>query len=102
MKVAYLVNQYPHVSHSFIRREIAALEPFGDRALRAQMADLAEAGLDPSGVAATLAELAALVGFVNLELSGHFVGTADPADRLFDALVRRQCATLRLGDSVRP
>ena len=28
-KVAYLVNQYPHVSHSFIRREIAALETQG-------------------------------------------------------------------------
>ncbi len=26
MKIAYLVNQYPKVSHSFIRREIAALE----------------------------------------------------------------------------
>jgi len=29
MKVAYLVNQYPHVSHSFIRREIAGLETLG-------------------------------------------------------------------------
>lgn len=29
MKVAYLVNQYPHVSHSFIRREILALEAHG-------------------------------------------------------------------------
>lgn len=29
MKVAYLVNQYPHVSHSFIRREILALEGHG-------------------------------------------------------------------------
>jgi glycosyltransferase involved in cell wall biosynthesis len=29
MKVAYLVNQYPHVSHSFIRREILALEMHG-------------------------------------------------------------------------
>jgi glycosyltransferase involved in cell wall biosynthesis len=28
-KVAYLVNQYPHVSHSFIRREIVALEARG-------------------------------------------------------------------------
>ena len=27
--VAYLVNQYPHVSHSFIRREIAGLEEAG-------------------------------------------------------------------------
>jgi colanic acid/amylovoran biosynthesis glycosyltransferase len=29
MKVAYLVNQYPKVSHSFIRREITALEAQG-------------------------------------------------------------------------
>ncbi|MDB4983504.1 MAG: colanic acid biosynthesis glycosyltransferase WcaL [Myxococcales bacterium] len=29
MRVAYLVNQYPAVSHSFIRREIAALEAQG-------------------------------------------------------------------------
>lgn len=29
MRVAYLVNQYPSVSHSFIRREIAALERLG-------------------------------------------------------------------------
>ncbi len=29
MKVAHLVNQYPRVSHSFIRREILALEAMG-------------------------------------------------------------------------
>ena len=29
MKIAYLVNQYPKVSHSFIRREILALEEQG-------------------------------------------------------------------------
>ncbi len=29
MKIAYLVNQYPKVSHSFIRREILALESQG-------------------------------------------------------------------------
>jgi glycosyltransferase involved in cell wall biosynthesis len=29
IKVAYVVNQYPHVSHSFIRREILALETHG-------------------------------------------------------------------------
>jgi colanic acid/amylovoran biosynthesis glycosyltransferase len=33
-KVAYLVNQYPTVSHSFIRREIAALERQGVEVLR--------------------------------------------------------------------
>jgi len=29
LRVAYLVNQYPKVSHSFIRREILALERQG-------------------------------------------------------------------------
>lgn len=29
MKIAYLTNQYPKVSHTFIRREIAALEDLG-------------------------------------------------------------------------
>ena len=29
MRVAYLVNQYPKISHSFIRREIHALERLG-------------------------------------------------------------------------
>ncbi|HKQ71337.1 MAG TPA: glycosyltransferase [Polyangiaceae bacterium] len=29
MKLAYLVNQYPKVSHTFIRREIAAIEDLG-------------------------------------------------------------------------
>ncbi|MFT5644295.1 MAG: colanic acid/amylovoran biosynthesis glycosyltransferase, partial [Janthinobacterium sp.] len=34
MKIAYLVNQYPKVSHSFIRREILALEQQGFDILR--------------------------------------------------------------------
>jgi glycosyltransferase involved in cell wall biosynthesis len=34
MKIAYLVNQYPKVSHSFIRREILALERQGFEVLR--------------------------------------------------------------------
>lgn len=34
MRVAYLVNQYPKVSHTFIRREIAALERLGTSVLR--------------------------------------------------------------------
>jgi glycosyltransferase involved in cell wall biosynthesis len=46
MKVAYLVNQYPHVSHSFIRREVAALEALGvpvERfSVRASGADLVD------------------------------------------------------------
>jgi colanic acid/amylovoran biosynthesis glycosyltransferase len=34
MKIAYFVNQYPKVSHSFIRREILALERQGVQVLR--------------------------------------------------------------------
>jgi len=34
MRIAYLVNQYPKVSHSFIRREILALERQGTDILR--------------------------------------------------------------------
>lgn len=34
MNIAYLVNQYPFISHSFIRREIQALEHLGINILR--------------------------------------------------------------------
>src|SRR5690348_18429980 len=34
LKLAYFVNQYPKVSHSFIRREILALERQGCEVLR--------------------------------------------------------------------
>ncbi|MGL5079396.1 MAG: glycosyltransferase, partial [Waterburya sp.] len=34
MKIAYLISQYPKVSHSFIRREIAALEAEGMEVVR--------------------------------------------------------------------
>ena len=34
MKIAYLINQYPKISHSFIRREILALEELGIQILR--------------------------------------------------------------------
>jgi colanic acid/amylovoran biosynthesis glycosyltransferase len=34
MRIAYLINQYPTISHSFIRREILALERQGHQVLR--------------------------------------------------------------------
>lgn len=49
MNIAYLVNQYPKTSHSFIRREIAAVEAagvpvqrFSIRAIRAEVVDEAD------------------------------------------------------------
>ncbi len=34
MRIAYFINQYPKVSHSFIRREINALESHGVEIMR--------------------------------------------------------------------
>ncbi len=34
MRIAYLINQYPAISHSFIRREILALEKLGFEVIR--------------------------------------------------------------------
>jgi glycosyltransferase involved in cell wall biosynthesis len=42
LRVAYLVNQYPRTSHSFIRREILALESLGVEVLRYSLRGLDE------------------------------------------------------------
>lgn len=47
VKVAYLVNQYPKVSHTFIRREIAALERFGAEVVRFAVRGWDERVADP-------------------------------------------------------
>jgi glycosyltransferase involved in cell wall biosynthesis len=50
-RVAYLVNQYPKVSHSFIRREIHALERQGVEVLRVAVRGWDDALADPADVA---------------------------------------------------
>jgi glycosyltransferase involved in cell wall biosynthesis len=47
MRIAYLVNQYPQVSHSFIRREILALEGFGFEVERIALRGWDDALADP-------------------------------------------------------
>lgn len=47
MKIAYLVNQYPKVSHSFIRREILALERQGFEVERIALRGWGDALVDP-------------------------------------------------------
>lgn len=47
MRVAYVVNQYPKVSHSFIRREIAALEARGIFVLRVASRGWGDVLVDP-------------------------------------------------------
>lgn len=46
MQIAYLINQYPKVSHSFIRREIQTLEKLGWEVLRFAIRDCAEELVD--------------------------------------------------------
>lgn len=48
MRVAYLVNRYPKVSHSFIRREILALEALGTAVVRVASRGWDEAVVDPA------------------------------------------------------
>lgn len=72
------------------------MEGFSSPTLRAQLALVEGPGVTSSGAAAVLAELAAMVGFISMELAGHFVGTVDPSDALFEAMVARQAATLCL------
>ncbi len=46
MRIAYLINQYPKVSHSFIRREILALERAGVEILRVSVRGWSDAAAD--------------------------------------------------------
>lgn len=48
MKIAYLINQYPKVSHSFIRREIQALEQDGVEVLRIAIRGWSDELADPA------------------------------------------------------
>jgi len=48
MRIAYLTNQYPHVRHTFIRREIVALERHGVEVLRYSVRDSGSDAVDPA------------------------------------------------------
>lgn len=50
-RIAYLTNQYPKVSHSFIRREIAALEALGYEVARFTMREVDEPLVDADDLA---------------------------------------------------
>jgi len=51
MKIAYLVHYYPKVSHSFVRREIAALEEMGFDVMRFSIRSCASELVDPADLA---------------------------------------------------
>lgn len=76
----------------------AEVAPFAAPRVARQMEVLTEVadGVMREGGGAVLAELAALIGAVTLELGGHLVGSAEPADPFFRALLQRQVDTLGL------
>lgn len=89
--VAYLTNQYPKPSHSFIRREIAELEATGIRVLRFSIrapgelvdaADLAEAERTDVLLAAGPLAAAAALARVLLTRPGRLARAAGKAARL--------------------
>ena len=51
MRIAYIVNQYPKVSHSFIRREIRALEQLGADITRISIRGKDDSLYDPEDLA---------------------------------------------------
>lgn len=93
MKLAYLVNQYPKVSHTFIRREIVALEAQGAEVVRVSVRsspdDLVDAD-DQAEVAATRVILS--VGIVGLLSALLREGVRSPVRFLAAFLL-----TLRMG-----
>ena len=48
MRIAYLVNRYPKISHTFIRREILALERLGAEVVRIAIHGTADELVDPT------------------------------------------------------
>jgi colanic acid/amylovoran biosynthesis glycosyltransferase len=110
MRIAYLVNAYPAVSHSFVRREIAALEAAGHSIVRVSVrrsgsplvdpADRAEAerttvllgGAKPwlarlilSGIAASPSGLARAAGRAIRQARAARIGAAKMAAYLLEA-----------------
>lgn len=75
MHVAYLVNLYPKVSHSFIRREIAGLEESGVHVSRYSIRKVHDELVDPADQAEALKTKTVLdIGLFSLFV--YLVGTA--------------------------
>ncbi len=82
MRIAYLINQYPKVSHSFIRREILALERLGFDITRISIrgwgedvvddADLVERGKTRYVLQAGLSAMASAVFIAAVSRPVHF------------------------------
>jgi glycosyltransferase involved in cell wall biosynthesis len=93
IEVAYLVNQYPATSHSFIRREIAALEAQGVPVARFSIRRPPAALVDPADIAEQK-KTHVLLGAGALGLLGALLGAAVASP---GAWLRALSAALRMG-----
>ncbi len=92
MKLAYLVNQYPKISHSFIRRELRAVEKtFGTPITRISVRRVNEPLVDPADLEE--AECTRVLLDDKPRLLRHSLGTLTRPRQLRDALE----ATFALG-----
>lgn len=93
MRIAYLVNQYPKVSHTFIRREIHALEARGLTVLRFAARTVPGELVDPQDLA-ELGRTRALLDAGAPAFALALLRTAATRPRAFAAALR---TALRLG-----
>jgi glycosyltransferase involved in cell wall biosynthesis len=93
LRIAYLVNQYPRTSHSFIRREIHAVEALGVQVLRFSLRPLDEELVDD----ADRRELALTRIVLDQGVVRHALAIAIAALRRPAALARAVVLAVRLG-----
>ena len=75
MKIAYLINQYPKISHTFVRREIAALVAEGIQVFRYSIRQSPETLIDPRDQAEAL-ETQVLLGDAKMGVLAALITTA--------------------------
>ncbi|MET0344507.1 MAG: glycosyltransferase family 4 protein [Polyangiales bacterium] len=94
MRVAYLVNQYPSVSHTFIRREIEALERLGAHVSRFSIRQMREEMLPDPADQRELAITHALLGRGGISLLPPVARIASSRPERF---ARAQALAVRIG-----
>jgi colanic acid/amylovoran biosynthesis glycosyltransferase len=93
MKIAYLTNQYPLVRHTFIRREVVALEAHGVEVVRYSIRDSGKEVVDPADQA-EYAKTRALLSAGKFGLVGALLSHAVTRPVRF---ARALAATIRFG-----
>lgn len=97
MRVAYLISEYPKVSHSFIRREIAALERQGVEVLRYAIRGPSDGSPDTADVE-ELRRTRYVLGAGAISTLAHLVGAMMRRPRAFMGAVRSAWRLSRRAD----